>query len=77
MTISRKFAVVVAVSILAVVAVPLHASHAWSTYHWARTSNPFTLKIGKNMTSGWTSALNTAVSDWDQSSVMNLSLIHI
>ena len=61
MTFSRKAAVVVVVSILAVVALPLHASHAWSTYNWARTSNPFTLKVGKNVTSAWLTQYNTSV----------------
>lgn len=27
-----------------------HASHSWNGYHWARTSNPFTLKLGNNLT---------------------------
>lgn len=26
-------------------------AHAWGTYHWARTANPFALKLGDNVTS--------------------------
>ena len=44
------------------------ATHAWSTYHWARTSNPFTLQIGDNMTAAdWKSYLGTASTDWSSS----------
>lgn len=43
---------------------PAQASHSWGGYHWARTSNPFTLKVGDNVTSNWTSQFTTAVSDW-------------
>lgn len=51
------------------------ATHQWGTYHWARTSNPFTLRVGNNITSAWTSQYNTALSDWSASSVMNLTSI--
>jgi hypothetical protein len=36
---------------------PALASHSWATYHWARTSNPFTLKVGDNVDSTWDSYL--------------------
>ncbi len=48
-------------------------SHSWGGYHWARTSNPFTLKVGDNVSSQWDSALNISVSDWSQSTVLDLS----
>ena len=42
-----------------------YANHSWGSYHWARTSNPFTLKLGDNMTTtAWKAALNTASTDW-------------
>ena len=47
------------------------ANHSWGKYHWARTSNPFTLELGNNVTSGWSSYLSTASSQWTQSSVLN------
>ena len=25
-------------------------NHAWKNYHWARTTNPFTLELGDNVT---------------------------
>lgn len=46
------------------------ATHAWSTYHWARTSNPFTIKLGDNLTTAdWKSDLATAASDWSVDSL--------
>lgn len=69
----RLFAVAVLTFIVA--AVPAFASHSWGGYHWARTANPFTLKIGNNVTSNWQSEFGTAVSDWTNSSVMNLSSV--
>lgn len=52
-------------------AVPASATHSWGGYHWARTSNPFTLKLGDNLTSDWDSYLVTTSSDWSQSSVLD------
>ncbi|MDQ6891202.1 MAG: hypothetical protein M3167_00785 [Acidobacteriota bacterium] len=49
------------------------ANHSWGGYHWARTSNPFTLKIGNNVASTWDPYFDTAVFDWTSSSVMNLN----
>ena len=31
------------------------ASHSCGNYHWARTANPFTLKLGDNVSSAWDS----------------------
>jgi len=62
----------VAVSLLAV-APSAEANNSWGGYHWARTSNPFTLQVGDNVSSAWDSTLNTTISDWDQSTVLNLT----
>lgn len=50
-------------------------SHSWGGYHWARQSNPFTLKVGDNVGTAWDSVLNTTVADWTQSTVLNLSKV--
>jgi len=48
------------------------ATHAWSTYHWARTSNPFTIKLGDNLTTTeWKSDLATVSGDWSVDSRWN------
>jgi len=49
------------------------ADHAWATYHWARTSNPFTLKVGDNVSAAWDSYLDTTIADWTASSVVDLA----
>lgn len=42
------------------------ATHSWGGYHWARTSNPFTLQLGDNLSSTWDPYLATASSDWSK-----------
>lgn len=60
---------------LVVIAVPSFASHAWGNYHWARTSNPFNLKVYDNVTAVWEPYVATATSDWSQSSVLNMNVL--
>jgi len=68
-----RFILVVAVIVmLAASPFSVGADHAWGNYHWARTSNPFTVTVINSMTNDWDDNLNTAVSDWSQSSVMNV-----
>ncbi len=51
------------------------ANHSWGSYHWARTSSSFNLKIGDNVSSVWDSYLGTASADWSQSSVLNTTVV--
>lgn len=60
------------IAVLTVFPLTASASHSWGNYHWARTSNPFTLKVGDNVTSAWDAYLDEAISDWNQSSVLDL-----
>lgn len=53
----------------------VNASHSWGNYHWARISNPFTLKLGDNVSSTWDSYLSTASSQWSQSSVLDTVVV--
>ena len=48
------------------------ADHSWGSYHWARTSNPFTLLTGDNVSSDWDAYLDEAISDWSASDVLEL-----
>lgn len=52
---------------------PLRASHSWNGYHWARTSNPFTLTVGDNVSSVWDARLDEALGDWSASAVLDLT----
>ena len=47
------------------------AGHSWGNYHWARTSNPFTVPLGDNVTTAWDARLFAASSDWTASSVLD------
>ncbi|HEX6400582.1 MAG TPA: hypothetical protein VF108_08975 [Actinomycetota bacterium] len=62
----RRFMVVVVIATLGAGASisPAAASHSWGGYHWARTSNPFTVQLGDNVSSSWDSYLRTAATDW-------------
>ena len=72
----RKYLVAVAVAAAsAAAAAPASANHAWSTYHWARTANPFALQVGNNLTPDWASYYGTAMSDWSKASVMDLTAV--
>lgn len=52
-----------------------YAGHSWGGYHWARTSNPFTLKLGDNVSSVWDGYLATASYDWSLSSVLDTLIV--
>jgi hypothetical protein len=47
-------------------ATPWINSSTGNPYHWARTANPFTLKLGNDVTSAWTSYLSGASTDWSK-----------
>jgi len=51
------------------------ANHYWGNYHWARTSNPFTVLLGDNVNSTWQASLEMANADWNASSVLNTTLV--
>jgi hypothetical protein len=51
------------------------AHHSWRKFHWARTSNPFTVKLGNNVSSAWNTSLSQASADWSLSSVLNTSVV--
>ena len=55
----------------------VYATHSWGSYHWARTANPFTVKLGDNVTTAWDTYLAGASSDWNQSSssVLNTTIV--
>ena len=43
------------------------ANHAWSTYHWLRSTAEITPPVGDNVSSQWDSYVRTANSDWNRS----------
>jgi hypothetical protein len=71
----RLFLLPVAVVAALVVPSVAGASHSWGGYHWARTSNPFTLQLGDNVSTGWDSYLSTTSSDWSKSTVLDTTVV--
>jgi hypothetical protein len=68
---------VVAVALLVLAGIPSSASanHSWNGYHWARTKNPFTIKLGDNVSGAWDSMLRTASTDWSKSNVLDTAVV--
>src|SRR5437899_10022561 len=68
---------IAAVAAIAAVSAPAAlANHSWGGYHWARTANPFTVKLGNNLTtSEWQSRLSQTSSDWSQSTVLDATSV--
>jgi hypothetical protein len=71
----KKFVVLAALASIAATALAGSASadHSWGKYHWARTSNPFTIDLGNNTSSTW--GLSTASSDWSASTVLDTRVV--
>lgn len=67
----KKTAALAGLVILLGVGTIAYANHSWGGYHWARTSNPFTLQLGDNVSSVWDSYLATTASDWATSTVLD------
>lgn len=66
---------VVSLALVLLVVPAAFASHAWAGYHWARTSNPFTLNVHDNVNATWDPYLAEADADWDASSVLDLNIL--
>jgi hypothetical protein len=76
-TATRRRSLLVLLVSFAFIAFPAIASanHSWGGYHWARTSNPFTLKLGDNVSSAWDAYLGTTSSDWSLSDVLDTAIV--
>lgn len=68
---------VISVTMIALIAFPISAgaSHSWGGYHWARTSNPFTIQLGDNVSGLWDGMLVNASSDWSKSTVLDTQIV--
>ena len=68
LSIRQKLAIGV---VLAGMTAPVLASHSWGNYHWKRTTAELTVPVGDNVSGIWDSHLNTAIADWNRSTVIN------
>ncbi len=73
----KKFiaGLVLTLLVFAASASSVSANHSWGGYHWARTANPFTLKLGDNVSSTWDPILATTSADWSVSSVLDTTVV--
>ena len=74
---ARRFSLAVAASAISLLAFAgvASATHSWGGYHWARTGNPFTLKIGSSVSSVWKPILATTSSDWSASDILDTVIV--
>jgi hypothetical protein len=54
---------------------PAFASHSWGGYHWSAPNLPLGLDVVDAVTTQWDSALTTAIADWNQSQVLDLTKV--
>lgn len=53
------------------------AGHSWNNYHWGRTSNPFTVPLGNNLSGAWATGgyLGAVSGDWSKSSLLDTAVV--
>jgi hypothetical protein len=71
----KKLVFLAAAVAAVVLATSASANHSWNGYHWARTANPFTLKLGDNVSGVWDQMLQIASSDWSTSNVLDTTVV--
>jgi hypothetical protein len=68
---STKQKLAIGVALASVAATPVLANHSWNGYHWIRTTAELTVPVGDNVDPNWDGYLNTAITDWNKSTVIN------
>lgn len=72
----KKFLVLVVLGLIFTITTKsVSANHSWNGYHWARTANPFTLKLADNLTSNWDPYLFVSSTDSSTSTVLDTTII--
>lgn len=71
----RLMLLVLVFALAAFPSISASADHSWGNYHWARTANPFTVKLGDNLSTSWDSYLATTSSDWSKSTVLDTTIV--
>jgi hypothetical protein len=78
---TNRFPRALAVSMVAVVLAwaafqtNLSANHPWSNFHWARTANPFTVKLTRHLTTTWSPYLDLASAAWTTPVKLNTTIL--
>ena len=71
----RRTFIITVPLLLGALALVASASHSWGGYHWARTSNPFIVQLGDNLSSTWHPYLGTTSTDWTLSDVLDTTVV--
>jgi hypothetical protein len=72
---ANYFVGVMILSLLLTASVFAHRNHSWGNYHWARTTNSFTLQLGDNVNDIWQPYLGQAHTDWSKSNVLDTVIV--
>lgn len=64
------------IAALVLAPLPAYANHSWAGFHWARSSNPFSLKLSDNVSAKWDSYLSTTSNDWNVSAVLDTQIVN-
>lgn len=71
---SKSSRLVALVAVILLVTPAAFASHSWGNYHWNKPGSSVTLVLGDNTSGTWDTYLRNAEADWDQSTVLTLSV---
>jgi len=66
---------IVGSAVLSIMGMGALAGHTWSTYHWARETNPVTLELIDNVTLDWEGILDSVSADWNASTVVETLVV--
>lgn len=71
---NRLAATVIGVAAVLTASLAANASHSWNNYHWARNTSSFNLQVIDSNTTSWDDELSLALSQWSQSSKLNMNI---
>ncbi|MEO6364705.1 MAG: matrixin family metalloprotease [Luteimonas sp.] len=74
MKLNRLAAAVIGVAVVLTVSLAANASHSWNNYHWARNTSSFNLQVIDSNSTSWDDELGLALSQWSQSSKLNMNI---
>jgi hypothetical protein len=72
MKFNRLAVAMVGAAVVLTASLTASAGHSWNNYHWARTTSSFTLQVVDSNTSNWDDELALALSQWSQSTKLNM-----
>ncbi len=74
MKLNRLAAAVLGAAVVLTASMSANASHTWNNYHWARTTSSFNLQVIDSVSTSWNDELSLALSQWSQSTKLDLSI---